>query len=127
MGAMGGWFSAGDRLYSAQYIMLGCFLVLAITGAVSARLAEPDYRKVVSTLLYVSGTGLFLMFLFFGLLRILAGDGAMRILLAVMLPLYGLALVMAGAAHHYMSQGDYRPFMYDFFRQLPYLYYRYRT
>lgn len=108
------------------YTLGSFFLALLLSGLLLPLFAVPDYRKVLRRMLLLLTLGMLMQYIFFGTMWMLLEEGAVGILLSVMLPCYGLLLVMAGFIQHFLSQDEYRPFLYEFFSQLPYAYYRYR-
>jgi hypothetical protein len=101
---------------------------LAMLGleALLARRADSDYRQLFFYFFGLAGIGLVLLGLFFSVMWIFLSPRVYAIFLAVLPSCYGLALILAASAHHYLAQRDWRPYLYDFFRQLPYVYWRYR-
>lgn len=108
------------------YTLGSYFLVLLLSGLLFPLFAIPEYRKVLRRILLLLSLGMLLQYIFFGTMWIMLEEGAVGILLSVMLPCYGLLLVMAGFTQYFLSRDEYRPFLYEVFSQLPYAYYRYR-
>ncbi len=127
MGLWSGTF--GQERYRAfvVFFLYGGFAAMLALVMLLGRRAEPDYRPCFSTLFGLLATGLVLQGLFFSVMWMFISQYAYSVCMTVLLGLYGLALVMAGCAHHFLAQRLWRPFLYDFFRQLPYTYWRYRV
>lgn len=127
MGILNGTFQTEEYRSALVLVLYGGFLAVLGTETVLARRADPDYRQVFAWLFGLLGIGLAMLGLFFSVMWLPLSQRAYGICLAVLLPLYGLALIMAAAAHHFLAQRAWRPFLYDFIRQLPYIYWRYRV
>lgn len=127
MGVLNGTFQTEEHRAVMVLFLYSGFLTVLGSEMVLARRAEPDYRPVFTWLFGLLGTGLGMLGLFFSVMWLPLSPRAYGICLAVLLPLYGLALIMAAVAHHFLAQRAWRPFLYDFFRQLPYIYWRYRV
>ncbi len=126
-GAMSGKLSAPEYRYFVTY-GLGLFCAVLLISALAFPIfSEKEYKKVLRTILLLLTLGMYLQFMFFGIMWMFLGTMAIRILLTILLSLYGLALIMAGVVTHMLAQNNYRPFLYNFFQELPYAYYRYRT
>lgn len=106
--------------------LYGGALCMLVLEALLSRRADPDYRPFFSCLFVLLGVGLVMLGLFFSVMWMFLSSFVYAVLLAVFMGLYGLALLMAAGAHHYLAQRVWRPWLYDFFRQLPYIYWRYR-
>lgn len=107
--------------------LVGGFVLLFLLTLVSYRFAEDGYRTLFTVLFLLLSVGLGLLCAFLGLMWAMLSEYAFGITLAVMLISYGAAVVMAGAANLVLSRRGYRLYIHDFLRQLPYIYYRYRT
>lgn len=127
MGIMYGRFRQEEYRSMMVIILAGEFLVLMLVTVVFSRFVQDDYKPAFLTTLLLLSTGLAMLGAFFGVMWAMFDTSTYGIFIAVMLPCYGLALIMTGVANHFLSQKAYRPYIYDFFRQLPYVYYRYRT
>ena len=126
MGFRSGTFGREEyRAFTVFFLYAGFASMLALVLLLGRR-ADPDYRPFFSSLFGLLATGLVLQGIFFSVMWIFLGQRVYEICMTVLLGLYGLALVMAGAAHHLLAQRLWRPFLYDFFRQLPHIYWRYR-
>ncbi len=127
LAVMSGSLSADDRRFIAVATLLACTCAVAVAGAIAARSAEDDYRGTVKTAAILLTSGLLCLTTFFGVIGSIVSRSAWGILLVVMLTCYGITLLMVAGANTVFSQKDYRTFYFDFARQLPSLYYRYRT
>ncbi|MDY6794134.1 MAG: hypothetical protein SWK76_02450 [Actinomycetota bacterium] len=124
---MSGVFGREEYRSAVVLTLLDGFTALLAFTLIFGRLADDGYRTVFYTVFMLSSVGLALLAAFFGIMGVMLGDYGYGILLAVMLSCYGLALIMVGTANHFLSQRTYRAYIYDFARQLPHVYYRYRT
>lgn len=112
---------------TAIYGMGFIFVLLLLASAVFPWFAVTGYRKVLAILLPLEALGMLCLFVFIGMMRIMLDDAAVHVLLATLPRLYGVGLVAAGVTTYYLSREAYRPFAFEFFKQLPHAYYRYRT
>lgn len=122
-----GTFSPDGRRFVVVLTLFACALLVGIIGGMATRRAEADYTSVVRTATILLVSGLMCLTAFFGLMASLLGAYPYRVLLAVMMTCYGVTLLMVAGANLYLSQKDYRVFYFDLARQLPSMYYRYRT
>lgn len=127
LSAMSGTLRAEHYRDTVVYCLGGFFLLLLLMATVFPWFAARDYRKVLTVLLSLEAMGMLLLFIFFGIMWMLLGETALGVFLRVLPALYGAGMVTAGVITYLMSREAYRPFMFEFFRQLPYTYYRYRT
>jgi hypothetical protein len=127
MGALSGRLGSDSSHFLVFVALVGTCLVIAVSGSAAWRGADDDYRKALGTGAFLTCSGLAALAIFFGMMNAMLSRYIWGVLLAVMLPLYGIAMLMAAWANFVLSQGDYRVFAFDLLRQLPSVYYRYRT
>ncbi|MFH1148951.1 MAG: hypothetical protein V1748_00595 [Actinomycetota bacterium] len=127
MGVSSGRLGSDSAHFLVFATLVGISLVLAVSGLAARRGADDDYKKVLGTGAFLTCSGLAALAIFFGTMSAMLSRYAWGVLLAVMLLLYGTAMIMAAAANFILSQRDYRVFAFDLFRQVPWVYYRYRT
>jgi len=126
MGIMQSRFSQESYHSLVSLILLACFAAVLVTGLLFSRLTAQDYRFVFTTAVVLISLGLILLCIFFAFMDMVVSPEVYGILLLVFLALYGLAMIMNGVAHYFLSQRVYRLYFFDFMRSLPHAYRRYR-
>ena len=126
MGIMHGGFSQEQDHFLVILTLMGGFAAVLLCGLPLYRITAQDYRTVYATAISLLSLGLLLLCIFFAFMDMMVDPDTYGILLAVFLTLYGLAMVMNGVAHYFLSQRVYRLYFFDFMRSLPQVYRRYR-
>jgi len=126
MGAMYGSLSQEQNRSLVTLTLLTGFAAVLVIGLLLSRFTTKDYRAVFTTAVVLISLGLILLCIFFAFMDMMVSPEVYGILLAVFLILYGLAMVMNGVAHYFLSQRVYRLYFFDFMRSLPQAYRRYR-
>ncbi len=126
MGIIHGSFSQEQDRSLVNLTLMGGFAVVLLVGLSLSRITAQDYRTVYTTAISLLSLGLLLLGVFFGLMGMMVDPGTYGVLLAVFLVPYGLALIMNGVAHYFLSQQVYRLYFFDFMRSFPQIYRRYR-
>ena len=122
-----------DRLDAEMYspviviTLAWVFFLFLLISCVMSRLVEDDYEPVFSTLFMMLSIMSLMLGAFFSYIWLMVSAYTYNVLLEVLLVCYGLAVIMVGIANYLLSQKDYRPFIYDFFQELPHVYKRYRV
>ena len=116
-----------ERYHShVSLTLLAGFAAVLVIGLLFSRLSAKDYRFVFTTAVALISLGLILLCIFFAFMDMVVSTEVYGILLLVFLALYGLAMIMDGVAHYFLSQKVYRLYFFDFMRSLPHAYRRYR-
>jgi drug/metabolite transporter (DMT)-like permease len=126
MGIMQSRFSQESYHSLVTLTLLVGFAAVLIIGLLLSRLTARDYRTVFTTAVVLISLGLILLCIFFAFMDMVVSTEVYGILLLVFLTLYGLAMIMDGVAHYFLSQKVYRLYFFDFMRSLPHAYRRYR-
>jgi len=126
MGIMQNRFSQESYHSLVSLTLLACFAAVLVIGLLFSRLTTKDYRFVFTTAVVLISLGLILLCIFFAFMDMMVSPEVYGILLLVFLTLYGLAMIMDGVAHYFLSQQVYRLYYFDFVRSLPHAYRRYR-
>lgn len=115
------------RQGSVQYIIAATFALLLVLALVFPLLAESGYRRLLRGFLTFCAAGMVMILIFLGFMWMLVSDGAVLVMLRVLLPMYGVFLCTGALAAYLLADRAYRVFMFSLARELPYAYYRYRT
>lgn len=105
---------------AGSLFMLACALLLPLA-------ADRDYRKIKRKLLLLLSLLFILYFVYFGIMWTLLGEMGMKISVTVLFILLAIAVIFLAIVDYILGKQAYRPMALDFFAQLPYAYYRYRT
>jgi hypothetical protein len=126
MGIMHDRFSM--ELYSPVIVitLAWVFVTFLLISCVVSRFVEDDYEPVFATMFMMLSIMALMIGAFFSYIWLMVSAYTYNVLIEVMLICYGLAVMMVGIANHLLSQQAYRPFIYDFFQELPHIYQRYR-
>jgi hypothetical protein len=127
MAVLVGGLSPASRQPVTQYILAGCFLFLLVLVLAYPLLADAAYRKMLRSALFAAATGLLMILIFLGFMWMLLSPGAVTVMARVFLVLYGLALCMGAFANYLLSDGRNRVYALSIAREVPFVYYRYRT
>lgn len=119
--------SADKYRYLVLYGQGIFFLLLLLLIPLFRPFAVEEYRKVMTVMLFLLAVGMLMNFIFFGFMWMVVSQATMAVFIAVFPKLYGLTLILAGSQNYFLCQDEWRPYLYEFYRQLPYAYYRYRT
>ncbi|RJP30733.1 MAG: hypothetical protein C4536_09490 [Actinobacteria bacterium] len=127
LGIAGGLYEPERYRVAGDLTLFGGFVVLLILGLVFSRYADDDYRTIFFVGSILLSLGLALLGTFFAFMWFMLSARAYGITWAAFLVCYGLALIMSGVGSYLLAQRVYRVYIYDFLRELPHVYYRYRT
>jgi hypothetical protein len=116
------------ELYSPVIVitLAWVFVAFLIISCVISRFVEDDYEPVFATLFMILSIMSLMLGAFFSYIWLMVSAYAYNLLIEVLLICYGLAVIMVGVANYLLSRRDSRPFIYDFFQELPHIYQRYR-
>ena len=102
------------------------FVAFLLISCVMSRFVQDDYEPVFVTLFMILSIISLMLGAFLSYIWLMVSAYAYNLMLEVLLIFYGLAVIMVGIANYLLSQQDSRPFIYDFFQELPHIYHRYR-
>ncbi|MBN1288856.1 MAG: hypothetical protein JXA49_04375 [Actinobacteria bacterium] len=103
-----------------NWFMLACAVLFPFA-------ADREYRKIKRRLLLLLSLLSILYFIYFGVMWTLLGETGMQVSITILFMLLGIAVLFLAAVDYIMGKEAYRPMTIDFFKQLPYAYFRYRT